>query len=209
MNVSHRGYFLLALLTLVPACATYRAVELANEVADLRKHPPRETVRMNDFEKEPWKRGSSSNALNQDLVEYVRPPETVNDWTELLTLKVEWRTSKPYTYAGGQTFSEVPDPSVVMEATKRSAEARCGGAVVFRKLDEDRTGTYPSVIFYLASDKYPTASGSLAAEADVYRVFRGKHGLHTLIRARRAASLDEATLDEWTRYMKGFYLTDR
>jgi hypothetical protein len=197
-------------VVILPAgCATYQAADFANELTYLRQHPPSETFWMDDWDKEPWKRGFSGAALNEDVVEYVRPPETVENWTELLTMRVEWRTSKVYTHAGRETFAVVPDPLVVMGTTRLWAQQRCANPVAFRKLDEDRTGLYPSVIFYIACDKYPSATPPLpTAEADVYRVFQGKHGLHILIRARRSASLDNATLNEWTRYMKRFYLCD-
>ena len=209
MNASSRSMFCFALLALLPACAIYEEVEFGTEIASLRRNLPPERLWMNGFEKEPWQRGYAAGELNQDVVEYVRASETVENWTELLTMKVVWRTSKPYTYPGGQTFSEVPDPAAIMEATRISAQERCSTPVTLRQLDEDRTGAYPSVMFYLAYGKLKNAADSpTAVESDVFRVFRGKHGLHMVIRARRASSLDEATLAEWTRYMKRFYVCD-
>ena len=209
MNLGNKLRFGLCsfVVVLLAGCATYEAVELANEVTYLRKNPPSETLCMDDWGQEPWKRGSSAGELNTDMVQYVRPPETVENWTELLTMRTEWRTSKVYTYSGGATFSVVPDPSVIMDATKLSAQTRCANPITFRKLDEDRTGPYPSVIFYVACDKYPSTTPSLpTAEADVYRIFQGKHGLHMLILARRSASLDEKTLNDWTQYLRRFHV---
>ena len=144
-----------------------------------------------------------------DIAEYILPPETVDNWTELLTMRVDWKTSKVYFYEAGATFAVVPDLNVIMDATKTSAQMRCASPLTFRKLDEDRTGPYPSVIFYIACDKYPGINpASPTDEADVYRVFQGRYGLHRVIRARRSAGLDDAMLDEWTRYMKRFYLCD-
>jgi hypothetical protein len=193
-------------------CAVYQAAELANEVIDLRKHLPSERVWMDDWEKETWKSGYNVAQLNVDFVEYVHPPETVDNWTELLTMRVDWRTSKDYAHSGGVTFSVVPDPLVIMEATRISIQKRCANPVTFQKLDEDRAGVYPSVIFYYnhSCGMYPNTTFSLStAEADVIRVFQGRYGLHTVMRARRSASLDDATLDEWTQYMKRFYLCDK
>jgi hypothetical protein len=204
-----RSVFCSAVFALAAACAVYESAELSNEITQLRKHLPDEMVWMDYWSNEPWKRGYSASEVNVDVVEYVRPPETVKNWSELLTMRVEWRTSKPYTYSGGQTFAVVPDPLTVMEATRKSAQERCGEPVVFKKLAADPTGAYPSVTFYLACGKYANASTSLpSAEADVYRVFQGRHGVHVLIRARNASELDPGTLADWTEYMQRFYLCD-
>jgi hypothetical protein len=187
----------------------YNPADLKNEVAALRQHLPYELVVMDRWVKEPWLLGHTTSQWNVDIAEYIRPPETVENWTELLTMRVDWRTSKVYFYDAGATFAVVPDPSVIMDATKTSAQMRCANPLTFRKLEEDRTGPYPSVMFYIACDKYPGINPAAPAEeADVYRVFQGRYGLHRVIRARRSAGLDDATLEEWTRYMKRFYLCD-
>ena len=138
---------------LLAGCATYRAMEFANEVTYLRKHQPSETIWLDNWGNEPWKSRYSSDKLNKFTLVWVRPPETVKNWTEMLTKTVEWRTSKVYTFPGVVTFTVVPDPLHMMKAIKQSAQTRCGNPVIFRKLDEDRTGHYPSVIFYIACDK--------------------------------------------------------
>jgi len=189
--------------------AGYNPTEFTNEVAALRQHLPSELVVMDRWVKEPWQLGHTTSQWNVDIAEYTLPPETVENWTELLTMRVDWRTSKVYFYDAGATFAVVPDPGVIMDATKTSAQMRCANPLTFRKLDEDRTGPYPSVMFYIACDKYPGINPAAPTEeADVYRVFQGRYGLHRVIRARRSAGLDGATLDEWTRYMRRFYLCD-
>jgi len=187
----------------------YIPVELTNEVASLRQSPPSETVMMDRWVKEPWVLGHATSRLNVDIAEYVLPPETVTSWTDLLTMRTDWRTSKVYAYDGGETFSVVPDPAAVMDATKASARNRCANTLTFRKLDEDRAGPYPSVIFYIACDRYPGVNPAVPMEeADVYRVFQGRYGLHRVIRARRSPGLDDATIEDWTRYLQRFYLCD-
>jgi len=187
----------------------YNPAEFTNEVAALRQHLPSELVVMDRWVKEPWHLGHTTSQWNVDIAEYILPPDTVENWTELLTMRVDWRTSKVYFYDAGATFAVVPDPSVIMNATKESAQMRCANPLTFRKLDEDRTGPYPSVMFYIACDKYPGIHPAASTEeADVYRVFQGRYGLHRVIRARRSSGLDDATLEGWTRYMKRFYLCD-
>jgi hypothetical protein len=189
--------------------ADYNPTEFENEVAALRQHLPVEMVVMDRWVKEPWKLGGAASRWNVDISEYILPPATVENWTERLTMRVDWRTSKVYFYEAGATFAVVPDPDVIMDATKTSAQMRCENPLTFRKLDEDRTGPYPSVMFYIACDKYPGVDPAASTEeADVYRVFQGRYGLHRVIRARRAAGLDDATIEDWTRYMKRFYLCD-
>lgn len=187
----------------------YDPTEFKNEMAELRRHPPFEMVVMDRWVKEPWKLGHTTAQWNVDIAQYILPPETVENWTELLTMRVDWRTSKVYYYDAGATFSVVPDPTVIMDATRESAQMRCASPLTFKKLDEDRTGPYPSVMFYIACDKYPGINPAASTEeADVYRVFQGRYGLHRVIRARRSPGLDESTLDEWRRYMNRFYLCD-
>lgn len=198
---------LLFMLVSLGGCAIYGAAELANEITQLRRNLPPELVWMNDWNKETWKRGYSAASLNRDIIEYVRPPETVQNWTEMLTMTVDWKTTKVYSYPGGVTFSEVPNPTIMMETIKISNQNSCAQPSTFQFLDEDKSGYYPSVTFYLACAQFRSPAPS-ASEAQVYKVFQGKHGLHSLIRARRAASLDKDTLTEWTQYMTQFYLCD-
>jgi hypothetical protein len=206
-NASIRSTLLFVLIPL-SGCAIYEAAGLANEIEQMRRNLPTEMVWMNDWNKETWKRGHGAATLNRDVVEYVRPPETVQNWTEMLTMIVEWKTTKVYSYSGGITFSEVPSPSVMMEAIKVSNQVNCAQPPAFQLLDEDKIGYYPSVTFYLACSQYKSPSPSVA-EAQVYKVLQGKHGRHTLIRARRAASLDKGTQSEWAQYLKQFYLCDK
>jgi hypothetical protein len=184
-------------------------VEFGNELALLRKRMPSEMLRIDGWEKGPWVRGYSIAPMNRDVIEYVRPPETVKNWTELLTETIVWRTSKTYPSTGVYTFSVVPDPLDVMEMAKQVTQSKCANPISFKKLDDERASFYPSVIFYIACDKYLSAPPPLpSAEVNVHRVFQGKHGLHEIRRSGRAASLDNATLDDWTRYLKRFYLCD-
>ena len=188
-------------------CATYETIGLANELALLRKNLPSERPWMNDWETEPWRRGYATERVNVDIVEYIRPPETVQNWTEIFTMITEWKTSKTYSHPGGITISEVPDPSARMEVIKIVTQNRCAEPVTFQLLDENKSAYYPSVMFYLACGKFKEPSPTVS-EAQVYHVFQGKHGVHVGIRAKRAASLDKTTLDTWAQYMKRFYVCD-
>lgn len=212
MNLSNKLWFALCMLVvaLLGGCATYETIEFANEITFLRKHMPSERLGIDGWGKEQWVRGHSDAQMNAELVEYVRPPETVENWTELLTATSVWRTSKTYPSLDFYTFSEVPDPLDVMERVKLITQhKKCANPISFKKLDEERTGPYPSVMFYIACDKYLSAPPPLpTAEASVYRVLQGKHGLHEIRRSKRAASLDKATLDDWTLFLKRFYLCD-
>jgi len=198
-------WFLLG--TTLVGCATYETIALANELTLLRQNLPSEILWMNDWKTEPWRRGSATARVNIDIVEYIRPPETVQNWTEMYTMIVEWKTSKAYSYAGGTTISEVPIPSAKMDAIRVTTQNRCVEPVAFQMLDENKSAYYPSVVFYLACGKFKEPSPTVS-EAQVYHVFQGKHGLHIGIRAKRASSLDKTTLDAWAQYMKRLYVCD-
>ena len=193
--------------TTMVGCATYETAGLANELTLLRQNLPSEMLWMNDWKTEPWRRGHATAKVNIDIVEYVRPPETIQNWTEMLTMIVEWKMSKADSHAGGTTISEVPSPTAMADAVRVAAQNRCAEPVSFQILGENKSAYYPSTVFYLACGKFKESSPSVA-EAQVQHVFQGKHAMHTVIRAKRAASLDKATLDAWTQYIARFYVCD-
>lgn len=203
---------LAAALTLAAlvACVTPPSEQelLAREMASLRAAGSTEKLVMTDWARESWSVGHRAQAGNRDLVEYVHPPESVTDWSELLTIVKFWKTSRSYPMAGSTTGPILPDPSAFADACERAAQSMCP-QVDFRRLDEDLTGPYPSVTFYYACPALSESSSAVPrAEVDVIRVVSGGDGLYTVMRARRAASLDETTQREWLAYLKRFAFCD-
>ena len=101
--------------------------DITLEMVQLSKNPPTEmlwTGRILTDEK--WKIGHSGQQYNVSLTEFVRPPETINNWTELLTIAVHWKTSRTYTHPIN-TFSVVPSPNAAMKALVNDVQAplRC------------------------------------------------------------------------------------
>lgn len=197
----------LVFIALLTSCATteVRKSELDIEMEQLYKSRPTEMIWMDQvWENEQWSRGYGGTQYNTSLTEFVRPPESVNDWTELLTLEVIWKTSKVYEEPFN-SFTTVPDPIDDMERLKTTIQTRCANPLTFKKTDEDRSGPYPSVRFYIACDKFLNGS---PAEAQVHQVSQGRLALYHIFRIRRAVNLDAATIDNWAQGMKGLYVCD-
>jgi hypothetical protein len=199
---------LLVSLLFLSGCA---ANELAQEMDQLYRHLPSEMVWVDGMLQtwgEKWKVGYRGRQFNQNITELVRPPETVENWTELLTLGTEYRTSKVYTYPGGATFTEVPDPVVAMEVFRMVMQERCAKQIAFQRLDEDRTSAYPSVIFFISCERFTKGVNLDLPEAQVHRMFQGRHAFYHTHRTRHASTLDQATLDRWVQGLRALYVCD-
>jgi len=157
---------------------------------------------------EKWRVGHQARQYNWNLAELVRPPETVENWTELLTLSTQYRTSKAYTYPGGATFTDVPDPVVVMEAFRAVMQERCAKPITFQRLDEDRTSPYPSVVFFISCERFATGINPDLPEVQAHRMFQGRHAFYHTHRIRHASTLDQTTLDRWVQGLKALYVCD-
>ena len=141
--------------SLAGCAALFQKDELTLELDRLYGNLPSEMVWVDGmfqaWSNEKWKVGHGGRAYNTNIAELVRPPETIENWTELLTLWTEYRASKVYTYPGGATFTVVPELQVAMEVFRRTMQERCANPITFQQLDEDRSEPYPSILLILSS----------------------------------------------------------
>ncbi len=203
--------------TLAGCAALFQKDELTLELDRLYGNLPSEMVWVDGmfqaWSNEKWKGVYRGRAYNTNILELVRPPETVENWTELLTLGTQYRTSKVYTYPGGATFTDVPDPVVAMEALRLTVQERCAKPITFQRLDDDRTSPYPSVIFFITCERPAKGVKGVSVnpdlpEAQVHRMFRGRHAFYHIHRIRHATTLDQATLDYWASGLKALFVCD-
>lgn len=172
---------------------------------EIFKSRPTEMIHLSPVWKgESWKPGFSAPMYNVSLTEFVRPPETVHNWTELLTLEVVWKTSKIYE-GSFDSFTVVPDPLESMERMKKVLRSKCANAINFMKLSEERSVPYPSVRFYLACDVF--LNGSLP-EAQVHQISQGTIASYHVVRIRRSTTLDDDTIRYWEKGLSLFYVCD-
>lgn len=212
-----KPHVLLALLLFLSGCAAPGIKsDLDREMDQLYRHLPSEMVWVDGMFQawgEKWKVGHRARQYTWNLAEFIRPPETVENWTELLTLSTHYRTSKVYTYPGGATFTDVPDPVAAMEALRLSVQERCTTPIAFQRLGEDRTSPYPSVIFFISCERFTAGVKGVSVnpdlpEAQVHRMFQGRHAFYHAHRIRHAATLDQASLDRWVQGLRALYVCD-
>lgn len=203
---------LLTLVLLFSGCAAPGIKsELDQEMDQLYRHLPSEMVWVDGMFQawgEKWKVGHRAQRYNDNVLELVQPPETVANWTELLTLNTQYRTSKIYTYPGGATFTEVPSPTVAMKLLQLTVQQRCAKPITFQRVDEDLTSPYPSVIFFISCERFTKGVNSDLPEVQLHRMFRGRYAFYHTHRIRHASALDHATLDRWTQGLKALYVCD-
>ncbi len=208
-----KRHVLMASVLILSGCvATGIKSDLDREMDQLYQHLPSEVVWITGMFQtwgEKWNVVYRGRQYSWNLTDLVRPPETIEDWTELLTLSTQYRTSKVYTYPGGATFTDVPDPMVAMEALRGVVQKRCAKPITFQRLDEDPTSPYPSVIFFISCERF--AEGNVnpgLPEAQVHRMFQGRDAFFHVHRTQHTPTLDQATLDRWVQGLKALYVCD-
>jgi hypothetical protein len=204
--------------SLAGCAALFQKDELTLELDRLYGNLPSEMVWFDGMfqtwdENGKWKVGYRGRQYNWNLAELVQPPETVENWMELLTLSTQYRTSKVYTYPGGATFTDVPDPVVAMEALRLTVQERCAKPITFQRLDDDRASPYPSVIFFISCERPAKGVKGVSVspdlpESQMHRMFRGRHAFYHIHRIRHAPTLDQATFDRWASGLKALFVCD-
>lgn len=203
----------LALLLLISGCTVpIIKSELDLEMEKIIRNPPSEIVwagKMFAAWDEKWKVAYRARQGTLFIYEHVLPPETVENWTELLTISVQYSTSKVYTYPGGKTLTEIPDPVVSMEGLRSVMQDRCAKPISFQRLDNDLTPPYPSVTFFISCEQFTsTAVNPELPEAQVHRMLKGQRALYHTSRIRHASTLDQATMDLWAQGLNALYVCD-
>lgn len=212
-GISPVAFGLLAVLAL-SSCQTVAPDSLQGEVArraELTRTTRGELVWITPmFETwhEQWVVGYRGGNAVSNFTELVQKPDTVDRWTELLTLATEFKTTKAYSYPGGVTFTEVPAPKSAAAAFEQSLQARCATPVRFQQLAEDDTPDYPSIIFVSSCERFKIGVNPSMPEFQMHRVIQGKDALYHFFRIRHAADVDAATQERWLQGLKAPFVCD-
>lgn len=133
-----------------------------------------------------WVIGYHAETETQTLIEFTRPGESVNKWSELLTL---------------QQFGGFPPPPSyqLYDSLKAVREARCPGVTVWGPVEIDAY----SVLYEWRS----TDCDGFGPESEIARFILGQHNVYRVAFTTRAELTDE-TRATWTVWLRNLSLDE-
>ncbi|MBI3331039.1 MAG: hypothetical protein HYZ96_02885 [Candidatus Omnitrophica bacterium] len=139
-------------------------------------------------EAEGWVIGHQQDIGHTAIVEVVRPPETVHNWTQLGTMMV-------FRDDIGKWMATHLDDTVnrLFEGAKtRAQEANLDAR------PERLVGPFDSRIFIIVGKGYPDGT----SETQVQLLVQGRNVLYNIQRTQRTSQLDRETVEAWVRFLQ-------
>ena len=131
---------------------------------------------------EGWKVGNRQYDKGVQFIELVKNGETVENWTELVTM-----ISKPI------------DPLINLEVVMENFLTETQKSAPKAKLtlvEKDLKNRYPRIMFKIEAADYPGKSGQ-EAESDLFYLVKGVSHLFINVRAVKRPHLSKAQVDSW------------
>ncbi len=154
-----------------------------------------------DFDKDQnWCAGNREEGEKTRLVEYVKQGETVEKWTEMVTL-ITIKQAK-----------NVPLDKWLPVA-RETQEAGCSKGFRFEDKGRTEIGGFPAAIFVVGCEKLaknPDTDKSVwgKPETSVHLDIAGNQNLYFVQKATRRSDLSEATIEEWISLLKTARICD-
>lgn len=132
---------------------------------------------------EGWKLADRQEDKGVQFMELTRGKETVDNWTELVTL-----ISQP---ADDSLDLQTAVNAILRNTLQKAPKAK------YTVVDKDTKAKYPWVLLKVEVSDYEGANGK-EAESDLFYVVRGQYNLFTAIRAVREPRLTKAQVANWS-----------
>lgn len=134
-------------------------------------------------DEEGWKLADQQEDKGVHFMEITRGKETVDNWTELVTL-----ISQP---AGDSLDLQTAVNALLQGVLEKAPKAK------YAVVDKDTKAKYPWVLLKVEASDYPGAKGK-EAESDLYYIVKGQYNLFIAIRAVHKPQLTKAQMDNWS-----------
>jgi hypothetical protein len=147
-----------------------------------------------------WCLGNRQEDAKTKMMEYVRRGESLDRWTELITLI----TAKGVTSIGLDQWLPV-----VRELSKVS----CGEGYSFEERDHVSINGLPAIVYVVHCEKLAKIPGAAKSvwgkpETSVHLDIIGNQNLYCVQRAARRSDLSEATISQWINWLEAIKVCD-
>lgn len=163
-------------------------VVLTAACAPIQRSPSYQEFLIGGFDPKEWTVGNQTSDQNQRIIEFVRPGEKIDNWTELLTSQVFRKPSNPE-----------PIHALVARMHARDAKACSNGFVQNVIAQGFRTETEEaSIIYEWKSQKCPPQ----ADQHEVAKIIYGKFSIFRLAYVAKIEKLAPKKREKWVKDLK-------